>query len=166
MPTNAGGSVILVVAYGLSPQSVYTFPIFFFLTSYAIPLAIICILYVLMLMRLWKGVNPGGQPPSAESRRGKKRVTRMVVVVVAIFAFCWFPIQRCRGTTNKPCTAHACCRSLLVVSEINFKEGPFCVPTHNALQRRNDKCDMSPQIVICVTQTISYNDSNESNCGL
>jgi len=70
-----------------------TFQIFFFLTSYAIPLAIICILYVLMLMRLWKGVNPGGQPPSAESRRGKKRVTRMVVVVVAIFAFCWFPIQ-------------------------------------------------------------------------
>ncbi|XP_025193230.1 allatostatin-A receptor-like [Melanaphis sacchari] len=69
------------------------YQIFFFLTSYAIPLAIICILYVLMLMRLWKGVNPGGQPPSAESRRGKKRVTRMVVVVVAIFAFCWFPIQ-------------------------------------------------------------------------
>jgi hypothetical protein len=30
---------------------------------------------------------------SAESRRGKKRVTRMVVVVVAIFAICWFPIQ-------------------------------------------------------------------------
>lgn len=75
--------------------NMYTFvlQIFFFLTSYAIPLAIICILYVLMLMRLWKGVNPGGQPPSAESRRGKKRVTRMVVVVVAIFAFCWFPIQ-------------------------------------------------------------------------
>jgi allatostatin receptor len=76
------------------------FQIFFFLTSYAIPLAIICILYVLMLMRLWKGVNPGGQPPSAESRRGKKRVTRMVVVVVAIFAFCWFPIQVSYGFNN------------------------------------------------------------------
>lgn len=30
---------------------------------------------------------------SAESVRSKKRVTRMVVVVVAVFAFCWFPIQ-------------------------------------------------------------------------
>ena len=45
-----------------------------------------------MLLRLWRGVAPGGHV-SAESRRGKKRVTRMVVVVVAIFAICWFPIQ-------------------------------------------------------------------------
>ncbi|KDQ71582.1 Galanin receptor type 2 [Zootermopsis nevadensis] len=45
-----------------------------------------------MLLRLWHGVAPGGHV-SAESRRGKKRVTRMVVVVVAIFAICWFPIQ-------------------------------------------------------------------------
>nr|CAD7393207.1 unnamed protein product [Timema cristinae] len=64
----------------------------FFATSYVIPLALICGLYLCMLMRLWRGVTPGGHV-SAESRRGKKRVTRMVVVVVAIFAVCWFPIQ-------------------------------------------------------------------------
>jgi allatostatin receptor len=70
----------------LAPQ------ILFFATSYVTPLALICSLYLSMLLRLWRGVAPGGHV-SAESRRGKKRVTRMVVVVVAIFAICWFPIQ-------------------------------------------------------------------------
>ncbi|XP_018904604.2 allatostatin-A receptor [Bemisia tabaci] len=68
------------------------FQISFFLTAYMIPLTMICALYFFMLFRLWRGVAPGGHI-SAESRRGKKRVTRMVVIVVANFAFCWFPIQ-------------------------------------------------------------------------
>lgn len=68
------------------------FQIIFFATSYVTPLALICVLYLWLLLRLWRGAAPGGHV-SAESRRGKKRVTRMVIVVVAIFAFCWFPIQ-------------------------------------------------------------------------
>ncbi|XP_049799798.1 allatostatin-A receptor-like, partial [Schistocerca nitens] len=67
-------------------------PISFFLTSYVLPLLLIVSLYLRMLMRLWRAGAPGGHL-SAESRRGKKRVTRMVVVVVAIFAVCWCPIQ-------------------------------------------------------------------------
>ncbi|XP_063709470.1 allatostatin-A receptor-like isoform X3 [Culicoides brevitarsis] len=67
------------------------FQVSFFLSSYVIPLALISMLYVAMLARLWKGA-PGGRV-SAESRRGKKRVTRMVVVVVLAFAICWLPIQ-------------------------------------------------------------------------
>ncbi|XP_046408877.1 allatostatin-A receptor-like [Ischnura elegans] len=68
------------------------FQVSFFATSYVLPLALICGLYVCMLARLWRGAAPGGHV-SAESRRGRKRVTRMVVVVVAIFAVCWCPIQ-------------------------------------------------------------------------
>ncbi|XP_058455654.1 allatostatin-A receptor isoform X3 [Malaya genurostris] len=67
------------------------FHVSFFLSSYVIPLSLISMLYVGMLIRLWKGA-PGGRV-SAESRRGKKRVTRMVVIVVLAFAACWFPIQ-------------------------------------------------------------------------
>lgn len=79
--------LIIVTPVGdVAPQ------ILFFATSYVTPLALICGLYLCMLLRLWHGVAPGGHV-SAESRRGKKRVTRMVVVVVAIFAICWFPIQ-------------------------------------------------------------------------
>ncbi|CAB3375347.1 Hypothetical predicted protein [Cloeon dipterum] len=68
------------------------FQISFFVTSYVLPLALICGLYLGILLRLWRGVAPGGRV-SAESRRGKRRVTRMVVVVVATFAICWCPIQ-------------------------------------------------------------------------
>lgn len=71
-------------------KTLYT--ICFFLSSYVIPLTIVFILYVLMLKRLWFGAVPGGHM-STESVRSKKRVTRMVVIVVVIFAVCWCPIQ-------------------------------------------------------------------------
>ncbi|XP_046821115.1 allatostatin-A receptor-like isoform X4 [Vespa crabro] len=38
--------------------------------------------------RLWRGARV-----SAESRRGRRRVTRLVLVVVGVFAICWCPIQ-------------------------------------------------------------------------
>ncbi|KAF8782276.1 allatostatin-A receptor-like [Argiope bruennichi] len=68
------------------------YQICFFLSSYIVPLSLIFVLYVLMLKRLWFGVAPGGRV-SAESLKSKKRVTRMVVIVVVIFAVCWCPIQ-------------------------------------------------------------------------
>uniref|UniRef100_A0A1L8DK19 Putative g protein-coupled receptor n=2 Tax=Nyssomyia neivai TaxID=330878 RepID=A0A1L8DK19_9DIPT len=67
------------------------FHIAFFSSSYVVPLVLISGLYLRMLLRLWRhGV--GGRI-SAESHRGRKRVTRMVVIVVAAFASLWFPIQ-------------------------------------------------------------------------
>ncbi|KAL9885482.1 allatostatin A receptor 1 isoform 1-T2 [Glossina fuscipes fuscipes] len=67
------------------------FQLSFFLSSYVAPLTLICFLYIGMLARLWKSAP--GCKPSAESRKGKRRVTRMVVVVVLAFAICWLPIH-------------------------------------------------------------------------
>lgn len=64
------------------------FQVSFFLTSYLLPLTLISIFYVCMLVRLWRGSRV-----SAESRRGRRRATRLVLVVVGVFAFCWCPIQ-------------------------------------------------------------------------
>lgn len=64
------------------------FQVFFFLMSYVLPLKLICIFYVCMLIKLWRGARI-----SAESRRGRRRVTRLVLVVVGVFAVCWCPIQ-------------------------------------------------------------------------
>ncbi|XP_070496167.1 allatostatin-A receptor-like [Chironomus tepperi] len=66
-----------------------TFHISFFTSSYCMPLFFISFLYILMLLRLWKS----NLAQSAESKRGKKRVTRLVIVIVACFAILWFPIQ-------------------------------------------------------------------------
>ncbi|XP_064097944.1 allatostatin-A receptor-like [Macrobrachium nipponense] len=68
------------------------FHIGFITTMYFLPLTVIVVLYLMILNRLWYGVVPGGSR-SAESVRGKKRVTRMVVIVVVTFIVCWFPIQ-------------------------------------------------------------------------
>ena len=64
----------------------------FFVFGYLLPLSLICVLYGFMLKRLLYGVVPGGNQ-RAESIRSKKRVTKMVVIVVVIFALCWLPIQ-------------------------------------------------------------------------
>ena len=48
-------------------------------------------MYSIMLRRLWRQ-GPAGQA-SAESIRNKKRVVKMVLVVIVIFALSWLPIQ-------------------------------------------------------------------------
>lgn len=64
----------------------------FFSSSYVIPLILISGLYLRMCLRLWhSGVLANSRSP--DSNRGRKRVTRLVVVVVAAFATLWFPIQ-------------------------------------------------------------------------
>ncbi|XP_014678603.1 PREDICTED: allatostatin-A receptor-like [Priapulus caudatus] len=63
----------------------------FTVLAYFVPLTLISVLYVRMLDRLWHGMAGGRM--SRESLQSKKRVTRMVVVVVVIFALCWLPIQ-------------------------------------------------------------------------
>ncbi|KAB7507088.1 Allatostatin-A receptor [Armadillidium nasatum] len=68
------------------------FHIGFITTMYFIPLTVIVGLYLMILQRLWSQSAPGGTR-SAESLRGKKRVTRMVVIVVVTFIICWLPIQ-------------------------------------------------------------------------
>eukprot|EP00095_Tigriopus_kingsejongensis_P000724 maker-scaffold338_size202645-snap-gene-1.15 protein:Tk00724 transcript:maker-scaffold338_size202645-snap-gene-1.15-mRNA-1 annotation:"allatostatin a receptor" len=69
----------------------FTFQISFFVTAYLLPLLLICGLYSVMLHRLWNQA-PGGRA-SAESIRNKKRVIKMVLVVVIIFALSWLPIH-------------------------------------------------------------------------
>lgn len=66
-----------------------TFHIAMFVSSYLLPLILISGLYLGMLSRLWKS----NLTASKESRRGKRRVTRLVIVVVVCFATLWLPIQ-------------------------------------------------------------------------
>lgn len=66
---------------------------FFFGFGYAIPLILVCILYGLLLKRLLYNVAPRRGQSSDSGSRVKRRVTRMAIIVVAIFAVCWLPIQ-------------------------------------------------------------------------
>ena len=72
----------------------------FFSTSLALPLLSVIWLYINMLLRLWRGTAATSGPgPSRDrtnvckGRENKKRVTKMIVVVIIVFAICWTPLQ-------------------------------------------------------------------------
>ncbi|XP_021346825.1 allatostatin-A receptor-like [Mizuhopecten yessoensis] len=63
-----------------------------FVFCFAIPLTVMCTLYVNVIKTLVCGVRPrGGQ--NTKSMRMKKRVTRMLLIVTVIFAVCCLPIH-------------------------------------------------------------------------
>ncbi|VDK43835.1 unnamed protein product [Anisakis simplex] len=71
--------------------------------GYLLPLGITCVFYYFMLRRLWYTPRPGrgaeGMRASIRSRpetvRAKKKITRLVLCVVVIWAFCWLPLNIC-----------------------------------------------------------------------
>uniref|UniRef100_A0A1A9WYP0 G-protein coupled receptors family 1 profile domain-containing protein n=1 Tax=Glossina brevipalpis TaxID=37001 RepID=A0A1A9WYP0_9MUSC len=71
--------------------SVADYQITFFAGSYLLPLMMISGLYLRMITRLWR--QGGDIRMSIESQRGRKRVTRLVVILVITFALLWLPIQ-------------------------------------------------------------------------
>ncbi len=66
---------------------------------YLMPLGIISICYSIMLLKVWTRVAPGDVGRGQNNDRNvqqvqqKRKVTRMVLAVVVVFALCWFPIH-------------------------------------------------------------------------
>uniref|UniRef100_UPI00358E7628 somatostatin receptor type 5-like n=1 Tax=Myxine glutinosa TaxID=7769 RepID=UPI00358E7628 len=58
------------------------------LLGFFLPLFIICLCYLLIILKV---KSSGMRVNSSKSRRSEKRVTQMVVVVVAVFVLCWLP---------------------------------------------------------------------------
>ncbi|CDI97028.1 allatostatin A receptor [Echinococcus multilocularis] len=64
----------------------------FFALGYAFPLTMICIFYSILLRELLCG-RVSKMSKSVEAHRGKRKATKLVIVVVIVFAACWLPIQ-------------------------------------------------------------------------
>ncbi|CAL1529231.1 unnamed protein product, partial [Lymnaea stagnalis] len=76
------------------PASGQVFFGFFFVIGYFIPLTAITLLYGRIVIQLRCADVPGDCKQSrAENIRMKRSVTKMVVIVVIVFAVCWLPIQ-------------------------------------------------------------------------
>ena len=68
-------------------------PLYFlllFFLGYLLPLLAIFILSTLMIRQLWILQEPEG-PSMRASVSAKKKVTRLIIVVVAVFGICWLP---------------------------------------------------------------------------
>ncbi|XP_073989225.1 RYamide receptor-like isoform X1 [Rhodnius prolixus] len=63
--------------------------------QYLTPLCVISYAYAKMALRLWGSRAPGNAQHSRDANlmRNKKKVIKMLVIVVALFAICWLPLQ-------------------------------------------------------------------------
>ncbi|KAI5931441.1 Galanin receptor type 2 [Manis javanica] len=57
--------------------------------SYLLPLLVLGLTYARTLRHLWRAVAPGAAGSCA--CRAKRKVTRMIVIVAALFCLCWLP---------------------------------------------------------------------------
>ena len=65
-----------------------------FVILYALPLSITGIIYFLICRKLWSRKIPGNATDNnrAAAEKTKRKVVRLLVVIVAVFASCWFPL--------------------------------------------------------------------------
>ncbi|XP_031552719.1 QRFP-like peptide receptor [Actinia tenebrosa] len=70
----------------------YTIALFLFF--YAIPLLMISVLYSFIIYKLWIRKLPGQRSETNEQRadKSKKKVLKMLLIVVVLFAICWLPL--------------------------------------------------------------------------
>ncbi|CAG5040172.1 unnamed protein product [Parnassius apollo] len=79
--------------FGSHSLAIYRLVLYVF--QYVIPLCVISFAYVHMAMKLWGARAPGNAQEirDANQMKNKKRVIKMLVLVVALFALCWLPLQ-------------------------------------------------------------------------
>ncbi|XP_068605642.1 somatostatin receptor type 2-like [Brachionichthys hirsutus] len=72
------------------PQGAYytAFAFYTFVLGFFLPLMVICLCYLLIVVKV---KSSGLRVGSSKRKRSERKVTRMVSVVVAVFVFCWLP---------------------------------------------------------------------------
>ncbi|XP_077574757.1 somatostatin receptor type 5 [Stigmatopora nigra] len=66
------------------------FIVYTFAVGFCCPLMVICMCYLLIVLKV-RSVGKRAQTTSTRRHRSERKVTRMVVVVVAVFVLCWLP---------------------------------------------------------------------------
>ena len=64
-----------------------------FVMLYALPLSIIIVIYFLICRKMWRRIIPGNATDSnrAAAEKSKRKVVKLLVVTIVVFALCWFP---------------------------------------------------------------------------
>ena len=69
---------------------------YFFAVGFLLPLAVISVLYTLVARKLWFYEVPVDRNVNDEQREQeipKKKVIRMLIIIVVVFAVCWLPVH-------------------------------------------------------------------------
>ncbi|XP_078427243.1 somatostatin receptor type 2-like [Cetorhinus maximus] len=86
--TRNGRSSCTITWPSQSPSWYTAFSIYTFALGFFLPLTIICLCYLMIIIKVKaSGIRVG----SSKRKKSEKKVTRMVSIVVAVFVFCWLP---------------------------------------------------------------------------
>lgn len=80
-------------ANGLDPQFLRFYGFALVILQYWIPFILICIFYVRIAFVLNHNSKVVSDYASARTVQSKKHVTKMLFIVITVFAICWFPFQ-------------------------------------------------------------------------
>ncbi|KAI3365705.1 hypothetical protein L3Q82_010148, partial [Scortum barcoo] len=81
------GTVVCIPAWESKPRMIMDVCTFVF--GYLIPVLVLGLTYARTIRYLWTSVDP--VKDASESRRSKRKVTKMIVIVAALFCVCWLP---------------------------------------------------------------------------
>ncbi|XP_043570817.1 somatostatin receptor type 2-like [Chiloscyllium plagiosum] len=86
--TRNGRSSCTITWPSKNPSWYTAFGIYTFALGFFLPLTIICLCYLLIIIKVKaSGIRVG----SSKRKKSERKVTRMVSIVVAVFVFCWLP---------------------------------------------------------------------------
>ncbi|KAI8428910.1 hypothetical protein MSG28_007542 [Choristoneura fumiferana] len=76
-------------------HSLAIYRLLLYICQYIIPLCVITFAYAHLALKLWGARAPGNalEIRDANHMKNKKKVIKMLVLVVALFALCWLPLQ-------------------------------------------------------------------------
>ncbi|XP_068102514.1 galanin receptor 2b-like [Hyperolius riggenbachi] len=60
-----------------------------FIVGYVIPVLVVCLSYTRTIKYMWTAVDP--LKDMSESKKAKRKVTKMIVIVTILFCICWLP---------------------------------------------------------------------------
>lgn len=81
------GSVVCIPVWESKPRIIMDMCTFVF--GYLIPVLVLALTYTRTIRYLWTSVDP--IKDMSELRRAKRKVTKMIIIVTAVFCFCWLP---------------------------------------------------------------------------
>ncbi|KAM3859361.1 galanin receptor 2a [Diretmus argenteus] len=81
------GAVVCIPAWESKPRIVMDVCTFIF--GYLIPVVVLSLTYARTIRYLWTTVDP--IKDMSELRRAKRKVTKMIIIVAALFCLCWLP---------------------------------------------------------------------------
>ncbi|KAF7652935.1 hypothetical protein LDENG_00090480 [Lucifuga dentata] len=82
-----GGTVVCIPSWESKPRIIMD--LCTFICGYLIPVLVLSLTYARTIQYLWTTVDP--IKDMSESRQAKRKVTKMIIIVAALFCICWLP---------------------------------------------------------------------------